>query len=342
MGMRKKIDKEWTWFDKVKRGLGGIVYSLQVKVFEATGRNRKKKDGKTTHKRLKEGVFVWLMLLFPILQFCVFYIGVNINSIIMVFQRYDMNTQEYVFAGALNFGLVKDFLGSSVFSICLKNSLLSFFWVQLLSPVVLFFTFFIYKKFAGYRFFKIVLFLPTIISTLIMVTVYKFFCNVGIPWLWEQLFGVKIGGLLSSPNTRYAAVMFYYMWLSFGSLMLMYLGCMNGISESIVESAKLEGANAMQEFFYITFPMIYPTFSTLFYTSIAGIFTNQINLYSIWGTAADSSLYTFGYYMYRAVSLASETDYPYLASLGLLMTIVVAPLTFFFKWALNKVGPSAE
>lgn len=341
--MKRKTDKEWTWFDKVKRCAGDVVYSLQVKVFELTGQNRKKRKARTAHKRLKEGVFVHLMLLFPILQFCVFYIGVNINSIIMAFQKYDVSEQEYVFAGWTNFRMIyANFLSSSLFAICLKNSLLSFLWVQLLSPLVLFFTFFIYKKFIGYRFFKIVLFLPTIISTLIMVTVYKFFCNVGIPWLWEQLFNIKIGGLLSAPNTRYAAVMFYYMWLSFGTLMLMYLGCMNGISESIVESAKLEGATGLQEFFYITFPMIYPTFATLFYTSIAGIFTNQINLYSIWGTDADSSLWTFGYYMYREVSIATESGYPYLATLGLAMTVIVAPLTFFFKWALDKIGPSTE
>ena len=46
--------------------------------------------------------------------------------------------------------------------------------------------------------------------------------------------------------------------------------------------------------------------------------------------------------MYREVSVATYSDYPYLATMGLLMTIVVAPLTFFFKWGLNKIGPSAE
>ncbi len=339
---KKKIDRDQTWFDKVKRGVGDACYAVQVKLHQSTRKFRREKEAKTTHRRMKEGIFVGLMLLFPILQFCVFYIGVNLNSIIMVFQDYDVNTQLYVFAGWKNFRLVGEFLNSTLFTICLKNSLMSFLWVQLLSPVVLFFTFFIYKKFIGYRFFKIVLFLPTIISTLIMVTVYKFFCNTAIPAIWENIFGVKIGGLLSQPSTNYAAVMFYYMWLSFGTLMLMYLGCMNGISESIIESAKIEGANSMQEFFYIVFPMIWPTFSTLFYTSIAGIFTNQINLFSIWGADAPTSLWTFGYYMYREVSVATYSDYPYLATMGLLMTIVVAPLTFFFKWGLNKIGPSAE
>ena len=340
--MRRK-EKEWTLWDKLRQKIGRLWYEIKSRVYALFTRNRKIKKTKPSHRRLKDGIFVYLVLLFPILQFCVFYIGVNVNSIVMAFQEYDVEAQNYLFAGWTNFKLIyTEFLGKSLFKICLKNSLLSFLWIQLLSPLVLFFTFFIYKKFVGYRFFKVVLFLPTIISTLITVTVYKYFSNMGIPWELEQAFGVKIGGLLSSNRTRYGAVMFYYMWLSFGTLMLMYLGCMNGISESIVESAKLEGATSMQEFFHITFPMIYPTFSTLFYTSIAGIFTNQINLFSIWGPDADSSLWTFGYYMYREVSLATESGYPYLSTLGILMTLVVAPLTFFFRWSLDKIGPSVE
>ena len=124
--------------------------------------------------------------------------------------------------------------------------------------------------------------------------------------------------------------------------MLMYLGAMNGISDSISEAAELDGASSLQEFFYIVLPMIYPTFSTLFYTSIATIFTNQINLYSLWGSGADPSIQTFGYYLYREVSLATPADYPRLAALGVLMTLVAAPLTFFFKWLLGRLGPKVD
>lgn len=342
--MKRKEKAEQTLFEKVRGKIGLFLYNVKVAVYTVLTKNKKPslKKKKPSNRRLKDGIFVYLILLFPLVQFGVFYIGVNLNSIIMTFQRYDVNEQAYIFAGAANFRAVGEFVKSSQFITCLKNSLLSFLFVQLMSPIVLFFTFFIYKKFVGYRFFKVALFLPTIISTLITVTVYKYFCNIGIPWAVEAVFHKQIGGLLSESSTQFAAVMFFYMWLSFGTLMLMYLGCMNGISESIVESAKLEGATSMQEFIHITFPMIYPTFATLFYTSIAAIFTNQINLYSIWGADAPTSLWTFGYYMYREVSIAEISGYPYLATLGLIMTVVVAPLTFFFKWALNKIGPSAE
>lgn len=337
--LKKNKREDMTLYERIKNRLGWMLYSVKVAV--ASKFPAKQRQTKLTHKRLKDGIFVYLILLVPVIQFCIFYIGVNLNSILMTFQRYDGS--QYVWAGFENFELVWDnFVNMPVFDVVVKNSLLAFLMVQLMSPIVLFFTFFIYKKFFGYRFFKIVLFLPTIISTVITIAVYKQFCEVAIPYVWKLCFHEEIRGLLSSPDTRFFSVMFYCMWLSFGTLMLMYLGAMNGISESVVEAARLDGATDLQEFWYITFPMIYPTFSTMFYTSVATIFTNQINLFSLWGTGADSSVWTFGYYLYKEITQASRANYPYLATIGLLMTVIAAPLTFFFKWALTKVGPSVE
>lgn len=340
--MRKKIKAETpSLWERVTKQISWAFYSLKVKIAQKMPASKKKKSARLGQKRLKDGIFVYLMLLLPLVQFSIFYIGVNFNSILMTFQRFDENT--YVFDFSYNFKLLwNEFILQPVFGVVIKNSLVSFAVVQLMSPLILFATYFIYKKFVGYRFFKIMLFLPTIISAVITVTVYKKVCEIAIPKLWELMFGVNIRGLLSNPETRFGAVMFFYLWLSFGSLMLMYLGAMNGISDSISEAAKLDGATSIQEFVYVVFPMIYPTFSTLFYTSVATIFTNQINLYSLWGAEANSSLWTFGYYMYREVTNAGQADYPRLAALGVLMTLVAAPLTFFFKWLLARLGPRVD
>ena len=338
--MRKRTKSEKpSLFEKAVNRVGWAWYSLKVKV--ASLFPKRETTANLGAKRRKDAFFVYGMLLLPLIQFGIFYIGVNINSILMTFQRYVDG--EYRWANFENFSFVwKDFISQEIFGNVVKNSLLSFVIVQLMSPLILFATYFIYRKFVGYRFFKIMLFLPTIISIVITVTIYKKVCDVAIPAIWLKLFNKSIRGLLSNPDTRYGAVMFFYLWLSFGSLMLMYLGAMNGISDSISEAARLDGASNIQEFIYIVFPMIYPTFSTLFYTSVATIFTNQINLYSLWGTSAPPSVMTFGYYLYREVSMAGEARYPGLATLGVMMTLVAAPLTFFFKWLLQKLGPKVN
>lgn len=338
--MRKKIKTEKpTLAEKTANKLSWAWYSLKLKISSLFP--KRKKQSEIGAKRKKDAIFVYAMLFLPLVQFGVFYIGVNINSILMVFQNY--TGKDYEWASFYNFEYVwKDLISQPIFGDMVKNSIISFVVVQLMSPVILFATYFIYRKFPGFRFFKIMLFLPTIISVVITVTVYKKVCEVAIPAIWSSVFHKTIRGLLSNPNTRFGAIMFFYLWLSFGSMMLMYLGAMNGISDSISEAARLDGVSNIQEFVYIVFPMIYPTFSTLFYTSVATIFTNQINLYSIWGGSAPSSMWTFGYYLYKEVALSSESRYPALATLGVMMTVVAAPLTFFFKWLLGRLGPKVD
>ena len=76
--MRRK-EKEWTLWDKLRQKIGRLWYEIKSRVYALFTRNRKIKKTKPSHRRLKDGIFVYLVLLFPILQFCVFYIGVNVN-----------------------------------------------------------------------------------------------------------------------------------------------------------------------------------------------------------------------------------------------------------------------
>ena len=66
----------------------------------------------------------------------------------------------------------------------------------------------------------------------------------------------------------------------------MYSNAMSGIPQEIVESAHLDGATGINEFWKITLPMVYPTLSTFLITGVAGLFTNQINLYSLYDVSA--------------------------------------------------------
>lgn len=56
----------------------------------------------------------------------------------------------------------------------------------------------------------------------------------------------------------------------------MYLGSMNTISDSVIESAQLEGAGFFTEFFHIVLPLCYSTIVTFLVVGIASIFVNQL------------------------------------------------------------------
>ncbi len=56
---------------------------------DAAQPEEKKKKKKITKRKLLEYVFVFAMLLLPIIQFCIFYIWINANSVIMAFREFD-------------------------------------------------------------------------------------------------------------------------------------------------------------------------------------------------------------------------------------------------------------
>ena len=121
----------------------------------------------------------------------------------------------------------------------------------------------------------------------------------------------------------------------------MYLGAMNSISESIVEAAQLDGITPLKEFVYVTLPMIYPTLVTFIVTGVAGIFTNQMNLFTFKGGILSYKDYTYGYYLFYNTSLGME-KYPAMASMGLIFTLIIAPITFLVRHLLEKYGPSVD
>ena len=113
-------------------------------------------------------------------------------------------------------------------------------------------------------------------------------------------FDFEFIGLLSNVSTALGTMMFFAIWTSFGSTMLIYSSNMTAsVNESCIEAARLDGANAVQEYIYVVFPAIYNVFVTYFVLGFIGLFSDQLQLYSLYGEYAETELYTIGYYVYR-------------------------------------------
>ena len=300
------------------------------------------KQGLSKKKR-NDLLFYICLVAIPFAQFCIFYVGVNFNSVLLAFQKYENGN--YIFDGLRNFSRIfSELSGSSTLLTALKNSVILyvaglFFGVTL----SLLFSFYIYKKLPASNFFKVILFMPSIISAMVMVIIFKYFLEEAIPGLVFKLTGEKIAGLLSRPDSLFFIHVFYSLWVGFGVSILMYIGAMGNISDSIVESVRLEGASILQELWHITLSLIYPTITTFVVVGVAGLFTNQMHLYSFYGQGASTSIQTLGYYLFKdLVGEVSIREYPYLAALGLVFTLVAAPITFAVKFSMEKFGPSVE
>ena len=290
-------------------------------------------------KKKSRLIFYICGVAWPVIEFIVFYVFVNFNSILLSFRNFDIQSG-YSFAGIDNFKRVFSEIATQPFlKTAFKNTFL-IFGISIVSMfATLIMSYYLYKKYLFSGIFKVMLFLPSIIPGIALVICYKYFVEVGVPKIWEEVFNISIQGLLSNPDTKLITILFFNVWFGVGSTFLLYSGAMSGISDSIIEAATLDGVTAMQEFGYIVFPMIFPTFATLFITSFATLFTNQMSVFSFSGAQADYSVYTIGYYLYKSVQTATMDQYPYLSAFGLVLTVIIIPICLLTKKALDKFGP---
>lgn len=298
---------------------------------------------KTKSKIKPRKVLFYLSIVtIPMIQFCVFYVGVNVNSVIMAFQSYDSATGTFYWNNFENFKMVFEQFKNGPLLHALGNSVM-YYGITIITMVLsTFFSYYIFKKRKLSGVFKVVAFLPHIVSNITLVLIFKYFTEEAYPTIYEAITGRDDAvGLLVNPDTVLPTVILFCMFCGFGTQIMMISNAMSGIDQSISEAARMDGVSPFKEFLLVDLPMVFPTISTFVIVGVAGIFTNQISLYGFFGPRADASAWTLGYYLYKEMKLADMSKYPYLACLGLLFTLVVVPITFGVRGLLNKLDPTA-
>ena len=288
-----------------------------------------------------ERIFLTVMLIFPIVQFAVFYFGVNINSILLSMQKYDKGN--LVFAGFENYAKVfDDMFVNGTLAVQIKNSVIMYLVGFITLPLHIFVAYCVWKKLPFSSVFKVILFLPNVISSIVFVSVAKYLIELGLPTL---IGNPNMPSLLdTNTNTGFMTVLIFGAWLGFAGGMVIYLSSMSSISIDVVEYSKLDPLNFFQEFIYIVIPSIFPTITTFVVMGIAGFFTNYGHLFSFFGGGSTTNqIETLGYRFF--VILAKNPDvslYPYCSAAGIMFSIVACPLTLLVKRAMEKYGPSED
>ena len=285
----------------------------------------------------------------PVLQFIVFYICVNANSFALAFRDYFYDEQHVLVSKFVWFDnfkqVITDLVSLEMFAYAIKNSFM-FYGINLLSGagVAVFFSYYIYKKrFLG-AFFKVMLYMPSIVSGMVITVMYKYFAEKALPAICMNVFNLEVPGFGQNLETQMVYICIYNFLIGFGANVLIYSGTMAGISDSVIEAGQVDGVSIPQEFIYIVMPTIFSTYVLFIITGMVVIFTGQGNLFNFYGTTAPMEIQTLGYYMYISVQQAgvSYIHYPYLAAYGLVLTFVAVPLIFTARYLFNKYGPSEE
>lgn len=335
-------EKEQTFFNKLFSKIRWAMYGLSVKLFG--NKKTKTKLDSNKSRAFKKNIFLFFFLLFPIAQFIVFYIGVNINSILLAFKSFEGG--KWVFCGFDNFKEVwNDLFVNGRLNIAVQNSTIQFalsFFVGI--PLHIVVAFVMFRGVPGSKFLRFALFLPNMISSLVFVICFRYIANDALPLIT----GIEELRILrsSQPSSFYTVLLFGF-WLGFSGGLIIYLGAMSSISTDVIEYCQLENMSSLRLLWSIIIPLIFPTIITYIVVGMAGFFTNYGHFHSFFGASGKNSsppYETLGYVFFVTIARDSATvaDYPYAAAGGLMFTSVVAPITVSVKYLLEKYGPGVD
>jgi raffinose/stachyose/melibiose transport system permease protein len=153
--------------------------------------------------------------------------------------------------------------------------------------------------------------------------------------LFEPL-GINPGPWLGLPETALPLISLVSVWQWVGVPMMLFLAALIGISEEIIEAARVDGATAWDVFWRIKFPLILPTVGIVAVLTFVGNFNAFDLVYTMQGALAppDFSTDLLGTLFYRTffgfqLQLGSPTMGATVAGV-MFMIILVGVLIYLF------------
>ncbi|MDF2837779.1 MAG: sugar transporter permease, partial [Paenibacillus sp.] len=138
-------------------------------------------------------------------------------------------------------------------------------------PLALLLAVILNRKLRGRHALRAIIFMPTIISSAVMAVVFFIIFNSYNGILNQLLlkYGIisKAIDWLGADNAMLTVVMIAA-WGAIGNYMLLFLAGLQSIPDDIYESASLDGANPVQQFRYITVPMLGPVLQMIIMLAI--------------------------------------------------------------------------
>ena len=105
---------------------------------------------------------------------------------------------------------------------------------------------------------------------------------------------------LAGPSVALLSIMMMNIWTTMGSMMVIFLAGLQGISGDVYEAAALDGATTRQQFFQITIPLLRPVIFFVLTLGFIGTFQvfDQIYVMTPGGSPSKTTL-TLGYLVYE-------------------------------------------
>ena len=133
---------------------------------------------------------------------------------------------------------------------------------------------FVNKQFKGRNFVRLILYMPIMISGVIMgaIQYYIFSYDNGVLNNFLNLFGIEDIYWMKSGVGSVLIFTLINSWQAMGFCMLIYLAGLQNIPKMYQEAARLDGASKWQAFFKVDIPLLMPAITTAVITNLIGGF----------------------------------------------------------------------
>lgn len=191
-------------------------------------------------------------------------------------------------------------------------------------------------KVKGQGFFRVIFYIPNILSIVVIAAIFSAVYDQrdGLLNTFIYLFrpvgenGEGLIAWLGDQKLVIWAIIIALIWQAIGYYMVMYMASMASVPESIYESAALEGATGIKQFFTMTLPLIWSNIrTTLTFFIISTINLSFMLVKAMTGGGPDGASDVFLNYMYNQAYTNSSYGY------GMAIGVVV----FLFSFALSAI-----
>lgn len=203
--------------------------------------------------------FIAALLLPASLLYLVFFLIPTAQTLYFSFFDFSGLGDNRLFIGFDNF---TETLHDDLFLLSMRNTvIILIFGGLLVFGLAFLFTALLNSDIRGQRFFRAIIFIPNVIATIALTTLWGYIYNPRFGMLNSlfKLLGFEELGKTTwtDPNKIFWAMLVALIWIFVGFYMVLLLAGTDKIPMEYYEAAKLDGANQVQMFFRITVPMLW-------------------------------------------------------------------------------------
>lgn len=179
--------------------------------------------------------------------------------------------------------------------------------------------------------------LPVVISPMAVATIWRWMYQpTGV--INQMLEGIGLGVLatpwLGSPDAVLYALALAHSWSTIGLSVIIFLAGLQAVDEDLYEAARVDGANPLQSFRYVTLPALRPVTAVVFILTL----TQSFKVFDIvWATTQGGPIRfseILSTYMYKRGAL--ENQYGYGSAIGVALLVIVSIATILYMQIQNR------